>query len=336
MKDIITLSHGSGGKMTHNLINEIFHAQMKNDILLEKGDSAILDNMYGKLAFTTDSYVITPIRFPGGDIGKIAVCGTVNDLAVSGAKPLYLSCAFIIEEGLEVQELKDIVSSMVKACDEAGVKIVTGDTKVVPRGAADKIFINTAGIGIINENHLYSTKRISPNDKVLISGNIGDHEATILIARENFNVKAKLESDCAPLNNMIQDLVNKFGNKIHVMRDVTRGGLASTLNEFVENAKLSIKLYEDKIPLSNETNGLCEMLGLDPLYMANEGKITLIVDPSIAEDVVEIMRGNIYGRNASVIGEVIEDNKGKVYMKTIVGGTRVVDMLTGEQLPRIC
>jgi hydrogenase expression/formation protein HypE len=336
MKDIITLSHGSGGKMTHKLINEIFHTQMKNDILIEKGDSAILENIHGKLAFTTDSYVITPIKFPGGDIGKIAVCGTVNDLAVSGAKPLYLSCGFIIEEGLEIEELKGIVTSMVKACEEADVKIVTGDTKVVPKGTADKIFINTAGIGVISEDHSYSTKRISPNDKVLISGNIGDHEATILIARENFNVKAKLESDCAPLNNMIQDLVNKFGEKIHVMRDVTRGGLASTLNEFIENTNLSIKLYEDKIPLSNETNGLCEMLGLDPLYMANEGKITLIVDPTIAGDVVEIMRGNVYGRNATVIGEVIEDNKGKVYMKTNVGGTRLIDMLTGEQLPRIC
>lgn len=336
MSDIITLSHGSGGKLTHQLIGKVFQHYFRNDWLMEGGDSAVLEMQPGRLAFTTDSYVIHPLFFPGGNIGKLAVCGTVNDLAVSGAVPRYISCGWIIEEGFAVGELEKIAESMALAAQEAGVYIVTGDTKVVPKGCADKLFLNTSGVGFIPEGLRLAPARIRPTDRVIVTGTIGDHGTAILIERENLQVQTALASDCAPLNGMLEQVTASVGDAVRLMRDPTRGGVATTLNEFTAGQGFGIRLEEDALPIKAEVSGLCGMLGMDPLYMANEGKALLVVDGAQADRVLEVLRSSPYGRDAAVIGEVVAEHPGKVFMHTVAGGNRIIDMLVGDQLPRIC
>jgi hydrogenase expression/formation protein HypE len=332
--DKIMLAHGSGGRLAHELVERTFVEALDNPMLARLDDSAVAE-FSGWLAFTTDSYVVSPIFFPGGDIGRLAVCGTVNDLAMSGAKPLYLSLAFIIEEGLPISELKQIVDSISLTAQEAGISIVTGDTKVVHRGSADKLFINTAGIGIIEAGIGISGSNARPGDKVLLSGPIGDHGMAVLSVREGLSFCTTLKSDCAPLNTLVADMLNVCRD-IHCLRDPTRGGLATTLNELAGQSGVGIRIDEDSIPVREEVLAACEMLGLDPLYIANEGKLVAIVPAGDADRVLQAMRGNLYGREASIIGEVQAQNPGRVVMKTRIGSSRIVDMLTGDPLPRIC
>ncbi|AIQ13750.1 hydrogenase expression/formation protein HypE [Paenibacillus durus] len=336
MSEIITLAHGSGGKLTHQLIQGIFQKHFRNDWLLEGGDSAVLETLPGQMAFTTDSYVIHPLFFRGGNIGKLAVCGTVNDLAVCGAIPKYISCGWIIEEGFPLGELEEIAESMAATAQEAGVFIVTGDTKIVPRGCADKLFLNTSGVGFIPEGLRLSPALIRPGDQVIVTGTIGDHGTAILIEREQLQVETGLASDCAPLNGMLELITASMGGAVRLMRDPTRGGVATTLNEFTEGQSFGIRLEEHALPVKGEVSGLCGMLGMDPLYIANEGKALLIVDGAQAERAMELLRSHPNGRDAAVIGEVVADHPGKVYMRTLAGGHRIIDMLVGDQLPRIC
>jgi hydrogenase expression/formation protein HypE len=334
VSDKILLAHGSGGKLAHELIEKGFLRAFYNPLLAKLDDSATFD-FSGRLAFTTDSYVVNPIFFPGGNIGKLAVCGTVNDLAMAGAVPLYLSLSFIIEEGLPQEDLMHIVSSVKEAAEEAEVQVVTGDTKVVNRGTADKLFLNTAGVGLIPEGVDISGSKAKPGDKVLLSGTVGDHGIAVLSQREGLSFSTKLQSDCAPLNKLVSDII-KVSSQIHCLRDPTRGGLATTLNELAKQSKVGIKIEEDKIPVREEVQAACEMLGFDPLYVANEGKLVAIVAPEDAEAVLKAMRKNIYGKNAAVIGEVRQEHPGRVVMKTRLGASRIVDMLVGDLLPRIC
>lgn len=334
MTDKILLAHGSGGKLAHEIIRNSFLAALDNPILSPLDDSAIIEAK-GKLAFTTDSYVVQPIFFPGGDIGKLAVCGTVNDLSIVGAQPLYLSLSFIIEEGLLLKDLERVVNSIKEAAEAAGVNIVTGDTKVVNRGSADKLFINTAGVGIIPPGVSISGHNARPGDVVILNGTIGDHGIAVLSKREGLGFETKLESDCSPLNGLVAEML-QVSNALHCLRDPTRGGLASTLNELAEQSGVSIRIEEEKIPLREEVASACEMLGLDPLHIANEGKLVAIVEPKDAEAVLERMQKNQYGRNSAIIGEVREGHPGRVVMKTRLGTSRIVDMLIGEPLPRIC
>jgi len=315
-------------------VEKSFLQAFTNPILAKLDDSAVFD-FSGRLAFTTDSYVVSPIFFPGGDIGKLAVCGTVNDLAMSGAQPLYLSLSFIIEEGLPQSELGQIVDSIQNAAKEAGVKIATGDTKVVNRGSADKLFINTAGIGIIPQGVDISGSNANPGDKVLLSGPIGDHGIAVLSQREGLSFSTQLESDCAPLNSLVAEMLSASPN-IHCLRDPTRGGLATTLNELAKQSKVSIRIEEEKVPVREEVLAACEMLGFDPLYIANEGKLVAIVPAEDADRVLKAMRENPYGKDASIIGEVRAEHPGRVVMKTCLGASRIVDMLVGDPLPRIC
>jgi len=333
VEDKILLAHGSGGKLMHDLI-ESFMPELANPILEKLDDSAVFD-VSGRLAFTTDSYTVNPIFFPGGDIGRLAVCGTVNDLAMSGAKPLYLSLAFIIEEGLAVADLKKIVGSIAEAAGEAGVKIVTGDTKVVNRGSADKIFINTAGVGIVPEGVNISAAKARPGDKVIISGNIGDHGIAVLSKREGLKFHTPVPSDCAPLNGLVADIL-AASKDIHSLRDPTRGGLAVTLNDFARQSKAGIRIDEDTIPMNKAVMAACELLGLDPLHIANEGKLAAAVPVENAERVLAAMKRNKYGRDAAIIGEVVKEHPGQVVMKTSLGASRIIDMPVGELLPRIC
>ena len=334
MGDKVLLAHGSGGKLAHQLIRKSFLKAFHNPLLAKLDDSAVID-FSGRLAFTTDSYVVSPIFFPGGDIGRLAVCGTVNDLAMSGARPLYLSIAFIIEEGLDQSELDKITNSVQEAAKEANVEIITGDTKVVNRGSADKIFINTAGVGIVPEEVNISGSNARPGDKVILSGSMGDHGIAVLSQREGLRFSTTLESDCAPLNHLVAEMLAASQN-IHCLRDPTRGGLATTLNELAEQSNVSIKVEEEKIQVRDEVLGACEMLGFDPLYVANEGKLVAIVPSEDAEQVLQTMRKNRYGREAAIIGEVRAENPGRVVMKTLLGTSRIVDMLVGDILPRIC
>jgi hydrogenase expression/formation protein HypE len=333
MTERILLAHGSGGSLSHDIVNERILSILGNPILNRLDDSAVFD-ITGSIAFTTDSHVVQPLFFPGGDIGRLSVCGTVNDLAVMGATPLYLSLALIIEEGLPTQDLKNVVNSIKEAADEAGIKIVTGDTKVVNRGNADKLFINTAGIGIISEGVNISGHNARPGNKVIISGTIGDHGIAVLSKREGIGFETKLGSDCAPLNKMIAEMIQT--GKINCMRDPTRGGLSSTLNEIAEQSGVSIRIDEEKIPIRREVAAACEMLGLDPLYIANEGKVVAIVEAEDAEKILAQMKKNKYGQNAAIIGEVTEKRTARVTLKTALGTSRIVDMLVGEPLPRIC
>jgi len=334
LNDKILLAHGSGGKLAHDLVEKGLVKAFSNPFLAKLDDSAVID-LSGRLAFTTDSYVVSPIFFPGGDIGKLAVCGTVNDLAMSGARPLYLSLSFIIEEGFLKSELDKVVNSIQRAAEEAEVKIITGDTKVVHRGSADKLFINTAGVGIIAEGVNISGNNARPEDKVILSGTIGDHGIAVISRREELGFSTKLESDCAPLGGLVAEMLNASPN-IHCLRDPTRGGLATSLNELAKQSKVSIRIEEEKIPVREEVLAACEMLGFDPLYVANEGKLVAIVPPEDANKVLKTMRRNRYGENAAIIGEVGVEKPGRVVMKTVLGASRIVDMLVGDLLPRIC
>lgn len=334
MSNIITLAHGSGGKLTQELISGLFQRYFSNEILNQGNDGAVIE-LNGRIACSTDSFVITPIFFNGGNIGKLSVCGTVNDLAAMGASPEFLTCAFIIEEGLSLEVLEKIVESMALTAREAGVKIITGDTKVVETGACDKIFINTTGIGKIPENRVVGGQLASPGDKVIITGTIGDHGTSILLAREDLGIYADIKSDCAPLGKLVDEIFSVSSN-VHVLRDPTRGGVATTLNEIAAQSGVGIRLFEDKLPIKPEVQGICDMLGMDPLYMANEGKMLVIVGAQDADAVINALRKEAYGEDAAIIGEVTQEYPRKVIMKTLAGGSRIVDMLTGDQLPRIC
>jgi len=335
MAEIITLAHGNGGKLTHDLIKNIFMKHFSNDILLQGDDSARLELPAGRVAFTTDSFVINPIFFKGGDIGKLAVCGTVNDLAASGARPLYVSCGFIIEEGLPVSTLEAVVRSMGETAAACGVRIAAGDTKVVEKGAADKLFINTSGIGTIPDGVVVSGANAKAGDVIIVSGTLGEHGCSILLERETLGISASLASDCAPLNGMTERMLAATRD-IHAMRDPTRGGLATALNELAAQSGVCMRVFENSIPLKEETLGICELLGLDPLYMANEGKMIIIAPATAADNILETLKQDRAGRDARVIGEVAASPPGRVIMKTITGGSRILDMLAGDQLPRIC
>jgi hydrogenase expression/formation protein HypE len=329
----------------HELVEGLFLEYLRNPMLELLEDQAVFDvgpaGAATRLAFTTDSYVVTPIFFPGGDIGKLAVNGTINDIAMSGAEPLYLSAGFILEEGFPIADLKRILDSMRSAAHKAGVQIVTGDTKVVEKGTADKLFINTAGIGVMSRPIEISATNARPGDKVIVSGNIGDHGTTIMIARGELELETEIESDSAPLHTLVKEMIEEvtrlgFDGAIHCLRDPTRGGVATTLNEIAVSSEVCIEIVEAALPVREEVNGACEILGLDPLYVANEGKLIAVVAAEAADALVERMRQNQYGQDACVIGEVKIDPPGIVSMRTAFGGTRIVDMLTGEQLPRIC
>lgn len=331
----ILLGHGSGGKLSHNLLSEIFLKYFRNEELAQLNDGARLNFNGSSLIMSTDTYVVDPIFFPGGDIGKLAICGTVNDVAMMGAEPQYLSVGFIIEEGLLFTDLEKILESMAESAEEANVQIVTGDTKVVPQGAADKIFINTAGVGIPLPGVNLSGHNAQVGDTIIINGAIADHGITIMAKREGLELDISLETDSAPLNNMVVDLLKTVPD-IHVLRDPTRGGIATTLNEIAGQSSVGIKISENNLPISSQVKAVCEILGLDPLYIANEGKVLVFVDPAQVEKTLRLMRKNRYGKDACVIGEVVEEPKGKVYLDTMIGSQRMIDMLAGEQLPRIC
>jgi len=332
----ILLSHGSGGSLTQQLINDIICKHFTHPILKSLGDAAFF-SMTGnnRIAFTTDSYVITPPFFPGGDIGKLAVCGTVNDLAVSGAIPMYLSCGLILEEGLEIDELEKIIISMAKTAEECGVSIITGDTKVVERGNADKIFINTSGIGFYQTNREFQASYLEEGDKIIINGNIAEHGMAILTKREGLNIELPIESDVASLNGLIQSVLETT-SEIKCMRDPTRGGIATVLNEWAQQANVEITIDENQIPIEKPVMSACDILGIDPLYVANEGKVLFAVSPSLANTALTTLQKHKLGKNAKIIGEVTAKNKGRVILKTNLGTKRILNMLTGEQLPRIC
>ncbi len=332
----IVLGHGSGGKLTAELIDKIFLSAFANPILDKLDDQAVLQINGARLAFTTDSFVVTPIFFPGGDIGRLAVNGTVNDLAMSGARPLYLAAAFILEEGLPSDELQRVVESMRDAANEAGVQFVTGDTKVVNRGKGDKVFITTTGIGVIEGAVNISADRAIPGDKIIVSGFIGDHGMAIMSQRENLEFEGAIESDCAPLHGLVAAMMEAGAENIHCLRDPTRGGVATTLNEIATRSRVGMKLTEQSIPVRETVKGACEILGLDPLYVANEGKLIGIVGGSAADNILRQMRKHPYGEQATIIGEIVAEHSGMVLMKTEIGGTRVLDVMFGEQLPRIC
>jgi hydrogenase expression/formation protein HypE len=346
----VLLGHGSGGKLSADLIRRVFLSQLGNDVLSALEDSATLtidsqspamgdnqpaDRRFSRIAFTTDSFVVKPLFFPGGDIGKLAVHGTVNDLAVSGATPLYLSAAFILEEGFEIEQLRRIVVSMREACAEAGVTLVTGDTKVVDRGKGDQVFITTTGIGMHTVDHNLSIRNARAGDRVIVSGTIGDHGMTIMSTRESIEFETALESDTAPLNDLTQTMLSACPS-IRVMRDPTRGGISSTLNELATASEVGIVLDEASIPVRPEVHSACEMLGLDPMYVANEGKLIVVIPDNDVKLLLDVMQSHPLGRDSAVIGEVVQDHAGMVVMRSLIGGQRVVTMLSGEQLPRIC
>jgi hydrogenase expression/formation protein HypE len=331
----IVLAHGSGGKISQQLIQEILLPQFRNELLDVQHDGAVFSVNGARLAFSTDSFVVSPIFFPGGDIGKLAIHGTVNDLAMCGARPLYLSAGFILEEGLSMREFQAVVLSMREAAVTAGVALVTGDTKVVDRGKADKIFVNTSGIGLVPEKVNIHPGRARAGDKVIVSGEIAVHGIAIMSVREGIEFETEVLSDSAPLNGLVSSIL-AVAQDIHVLRDPTRGGITSALSEIALSARVGILLDEAQIPISEEVKGACEILGLDPLYVANEGKLLAIVAPEEVVPVLSAMRAHPLGEKATVIGTVTDQHRGFVFMKTRIGGTRVVDMLSGEQLPRIC
>ena len=333
--DTILLDHGSGGRISHRLITDLMLPIFDNPMLDILHDGAMLDIGEKRLAFSTDTYVVDPIFFPGGNIGDLAVNGTVNDIAMCGAEPLYLSAGLIIEEGFSISDLNKILKSMGAASEKVGVKVVTGDTKVVPKGAVDKIFINTAGIGRIPDKVNISSQNARPGDAIILSGTIADHGMTILTQREGMTFDSPLKSDTAPLNHMVSRMLS-ICKDVHVLRDPTRGGVGTALNEIADKSKAGIRIYEEKIPLKNETESVCELLGFDPLYVANEGKLIAFVDANYAEKVLSAIQEDDLGKDAAIIGEVVSDHPGRVVMKTRIGGSRIVDMLTGGQLPRIC
>ncbi len=332
----VDLSHGSGGRAMAQLIADIFHEALDNEWLRRGNDQAAFDVSAGRMVMTTDGYVVSPLFFPGGDIGSLAVHGTINDIAVGGAQPLYLSASFIIEEGFPLADLKRIADSMGAAARAAGVPVVTGDTKVVERGKADGVFISTTGIGRVLNGLDLSAEKARPGDCVILSGTIGDHGVAVMSKRQNLAFDTDLISDSAPLHGLVAAMVEAGGEGLRVMRDPTRGGLAATLNELADQSKVGIRIDEDTVPVKPQVAAACELLGLDPLYVANEGKLVAIVAPELAERVVTTMRAQPLGRDAAIIGEVIEDTQHFVQMTTGFGGGRMVDWLSGEQLPRIC
>lgn len=335
MEDSILLAHGSGGKLSHQLIRDFFLPHYENPVLDKLDDAAKLTLTGDHLAYTTDSYVVNPLFFKGGDIGRLAICGTVNDLAMMGAKPLYLTASFIIEEGFRLATLKKILSSMKEASEEAGVEVVAGDTKVVEKGAADKLFITTSGIGALEKGLNISGANARAGDRVILSGHIAEHGMAILVQREGIELEVEIKSDVAPLNHLVTQML-KVTKKIKCLRDPTRGGLATTLNELASQSGVSIRIEEEKLPIKEEVRGVCEILGLDPLYIGNEGKLIAVVACEDSQSVLEKMREHPYGTGAQIIGEVVEEPTGRVFMKSSIGGTRIVDMLAGEQLPHIC
>ncbi|TAK30097.1 MAG: hydrogenase expression/formation protein HypE [Chloroflexota bacterium] len=331
----ILMAHGSGGRLSRELTEEVFLPAFDNAVLRRLDDSAAVWIGQTRLAFTTDSFVVQPLFFPGGDIGKLAVCGTVNDLAMSGAEPLYLSAAFVIEEGLPLADLRRVVQSMRDASAEAGVTIVTGDTKVVERGKADGLYVTTAGVGLLPEPSYLSGAAGRPGDVVLVSGTLGDHGIAVISQREGLAFQTELHSDCAPLNGLV-DVMLRASSQVHVLRDPTRGGLATALNEIADQSSVSIQIDERSLPVRDEVRAACEMLGFDLLYVANEGKLIALVAADDAERVLAAMRSHPYGRNAALIGRVKPDQPGRVTMRALLGGTRIVGMPAGELLPRIC
>jgi hydrogenase expression/formation protein HypE len=334
-RDRVLLGHGSGGKLSAELVRDIFLPAFQNPALAKLDDQAIVNVNGSRIAVTTDSFVVKPLFFPGGDIGSLAVHGTINDLAMGGAQPLFLSVAFILEEGFSIEMLHRVVSSLQGAAEEAGVQVITGDTKVVEKGKGDGLFINTTGIGIVPHGLELSADRARPGDKVLLSGSIGDHGIAILAQREGLEFESAIESDSAALHGLVAEML-KSSNAIRCMRDPTRGGLSSTLNEIAEQSQVGIELDEQSILVRDDVKGACEMLGLDPLYVANEGKLVAIVAPEAADAVLGAMRKHPLGKETQIIGTVNDKNRGLVTMRTTLGTTRIVDMLSGDQLPRIC
>ncbi len=334
--DLVLLGHGSGGKLSHELLDKLIVPILSGIEQREQNDAAVLAAVSGRLAFTTDSYVVDPIFFPGGNIGSLAIHGTVNDLAMAGACPLAISVGLIIEEGLAVSELTTILMSMRAAADSARVRIVTGDTKVVPRGKADKLFVNTSGIGVIAEGVEISGSNAQPGDKILISGTIGDHGMAVLASREGLDLASNIVTDSAPLNDLVQQLVDGLGCRLHALRDPTRGGVATTLKEIARQSRVEIILQEPTLPIDSAVASACAILGLDPLFVANEGKLLAFVAAEAAEQALSILLNHEFGRRAAIIGEVSAAAPGKVRLRTAVGGLRAVEMLAGEQLPRIC
>jgi hydrogenase expression/formation protein HypE len=334
--DVILLGHGSGGKLSHQLLEELIIPTLSGIRQRDQNDAAVIAQQNGRLAFTTDSYVVDPLFFPGGNIGDLAIHGTVNDLAMSGARPLAISVGLIIEEGFPISSLQTILFSMRAAADRARVAILTGDTKVVEKGKSDKLFINTSGIGILEHAWDIAGSKACFGDKVLISGTLGDHGMAVLASREGLNLKSSIVSDSAPLNIMVQDLLQEIGPFLHTLRDPTRGGVATTIKEIALQSGVEVTLDEAALPVAADVAGACAILGLDPLYVANEGKLLAFISPTAVDQALAVMRRHPEGRAATVIGEVTGRTIGKVRLKTIIGGMRAIDMLAGEQLPRIC
>jgi hydrogenase expression/formation protein HypE len=334
-KEVVLLGHGSGGRMSAELLRNILLPALRNPVLDRLDDQAVVDVNGSRIAFTTDSFVVKPLFFPGGDIGTLAVNGTVNDLAMGGAEPLFLSLSFILEEGLPLDTLRQVVESIRVAAAVAGVKVVTGDTKVVEKGSGDGLFVNTSGIGTLSADVRLSADQARPGDVVLLSGTIGDHGITILSQREGLEFESEIHSDTTPLHRLVADML-AASSEIRCLRDPTRGGVSSSLNEIAERSQVSIEIEERAIPVRDEVRGACEMLGLDPLYVANEGKLMAIVAQDAAEPILEAMRRNPAGVDSQIIGKVIAGNPGMVTMRTRLGTTRIVDLLSGDQLPRIC
>ncbi|HET9771161.1 MAG TPA: hydrogenase expression/formation protein HypE [Acidimicrobiia bacterium] len=332
----ITLAHGAGGKATHTLIDALFLEAFRNPLLEAMEDQAVLSIGGERVAFTTDSYVVSPIFFPGGDIGDLAVNGTVNDLAMSGARPLYLSCGFILEEGFPVADLQRIAASMAAAATRAGVSIVTGDTKVVQKGKADGCYINTAGVGVVERPVELGAHRCRPGDAIIVSGPIGDHGVTVMLARGELEIESDVTSDTAPLHDLVAAVLDAVPQGVRAMRDATRGGVATILNEMAKASNVAVIIDEDQVPVRPEVNGACEILGIDPLYVACEGRFVMVVDGAAAGDGLAALRATPGGEGAAVIGRVKDDPPGLVLLKTSFGGTRIVDMLVGDPLPRIC
>lgn len=334
--DTVQLSHGSGGKIMDDLISKLFIWAFDNPYLNKKDDQAVIELNGQRFAFSTDSFVVDPLFFPGGNIGELAVNGTVNDVAMSGAKPLFLSAGFIIEEGFSMLDLKKIVGSMRTSAAKAGVMIVTGDTKVVNKGKGDKLFINTAGIGLIEHSYDISASSLKRDDIIIINGTIADHGMAIMTKREGLGFESEIVSDTAALNGLIENILKVGGADVHAMRDPTRGGLAATLNEFADSSQLTIRIKQEFIPIKENVSGACEILGLDPLYVANEGKMVVVVAKDSAQKILEAMKKHPLGKESAIIGDVKKDKPGLVTMQTAIGAWRIVDTLVGEQLPRIC
>jgi hydrogenase expression/formation protein HypE len=333
--ETVQMAHGAGGRLSQTLMQRVFMPHLHNTFLDLLDDQAKLDLPAGRTAFTTDTYVVSPIFFPGGNIGELAVNGTVNDLAVGGATPMYLSAGFVLEEGFSLVELETIVKSMAEAASKAGVMIVTGDTKVVGKGQCDKIFINTSGVGTVRDGTALSCRNLKAGDSIILSGTVGDHGMAIMTSREGLSFQSTIASDCAALNSMISAVLDVVP-AVHAMRDPTRGGVAATLNELAGSSSVGIEINETTIPVNPDVRGACELLGIDPLHVANEGKLVLAVAPEDAEKVVEVLRSFEPGRDAVIIGSVVQDHPGMVVMRTAFGSRRIIDLPLGEQLPRIC